>query len=82
MNVLPLRTSFSQYGAEPVAEVDVVLLLPILVRRTNVVPLVGVTKTPAWRAPAVSVSRISMPAFAVALELVDLAGSRNYCRHA
>jgi hypothetical protein len=57
----PTRSSFSHAGAAPETIVAAVVP-PVLVRRWNWTPLLGVTSAKALRAPAASDSRIITPA--------------------
>src|SRR5689334_18335653 len=70
VKVVPLRTSFTQYGATGPETLVLVLLPPVLDRRMKLTPLEGVTNTPACFAFAASESRNITPALARPFVLV------------
>src|SRR5262245_35133378 len=65
VNVLPDRTSFTQYGAAmPVCDPPSAAEPPVVDRYSNFAPLEGVIYKPAYADPAARVSRIMTPALA------------------
>ena len=70
--LLPLRTSFTHFGAPP-ATAKFVVVPPDVLRHCNAMPLPGVTNTDAWGEEGSAVARIMTPVFTHAFRFCTVA---------